>query len=272
MPAYFESLRSRLLEAGVKPRHVTRYLNELREHLEDLIAKEEGGGQTHEIAIRTALAKLGSMEELAQVMLARKQFRSWTHRAPCAVFILGPLVALVLINLATLFLPELAVVLVGPGSEHAPIQVPGWFSPLYSTITKFDLYVLPLLCGWALSVLATRHRMSFVWPIIGFSVIAVFCGLQSFNVDWASAPNQLNSFGTTWAFLPGVPVTTGLVFQVLIDFVLVMAIFAYCNGRLAWISNRIRAISHNAQRRTKRVASAETKQSLDRGLLPLNGD
>ncbi len=128
MPAYFESLRSRLLEAGVKPRHVTRYLNELREHLEDLIAKEEGGGQT------------------------------------------------------------------------------------YSTVTKFDLYVLPLLCGWALSVLATRHRMSFVWPIIGFSVIAVFCGLQSFNVDWASAPNQLNSFGTTWAFLPGVAVTRGLVF------------------------------------------------------------
>jgi hypothetical protein len=233
MTAYFEDLRSRLLEAGVKARHVTRYMHELSEHLEDLIAKEASAGQPHEMALKTALAKLGPMEELAQVMLAHKQFRSWTHRAPCTVFILGPLIALMLINLATLFLPVLVVQLVGPGSEHVPIEVPGWFTPLYSTVTRFDLYVLPLLCGWALSVLAIRDRLPPVWPIIGFSLIALFCGLQSFNVDWAAAPKQLNSFGTTWAFLPGAPVSGSLIAHVLIDFVLVTAIFAFCKKRQA---------------------------------------
>lgn len=238
MPAYFESLRSRLLKAGVKPRHVTRYLNELDEHLEDLIRKEESTGLDHQSAINTALAKLGPVEELAQVMLARKEFRSWTHRAPCTVFILGPLVALVLINLLTLFLPVLTVMLLGSASAQGPIQVPHGFSILYSMVTRFDLYVLPLLCGWALSVLATRHRMSVAWPIIGFCLIALFCGLQSFNVDWASGSNQLNSFGTTWAFLPGVPVTMGLLFQVLIDFVLVVAILALCKKRQARVDEQ----------------------------------
>jgi hypothetical protein len=47
MPVHFESLRDRLLRGGVAPRHVTRYLRELTEHLEDLIAEEEQGDLDH---------------------------------------------------------------------------------------------------------------------------------------------------------------------------------------------------------------------------------
>ena len=40
----FGELRERLLRAGVAPRHVRRYLNELDDHLADLRAEEERAG------------------------------------------------------------------------------------------------------------------------------------------------------------------------------------------------------------------------------------
>ena len=40
MPKHFHELRERLLNAGVAPRHVQRYLKELADHLADLRAEE----------------------------------------------------------------------------------------------------------------------------------------------------------------------------------------------------------------------------------------
>ena len=39
-PELFPELRERLLRAGVAPRHVRRYLNELGDHFTDLRAEE----------------------------------------------------------------------------------------------------------------------------------------------------------------------------------------------------------------------------------------
>jgi hypothetical protein len=231
MPAAFKDLRERLLRGGVAPRHVTRYLNELGEHLDDLIAKELSAGRSVETATRSALALLGPENQLAEVMLARTSFRSWTHRAPWGVFMVAPLLALISANLATQLLTVLIVELFGSGITHVPMQVPGWFSVFYSTVIDFNLYLLPLLCGWALSVLAIRQMMAPAWPIIGLCIVAGFCGLQTFSVNWAAAPNYLNSIGTTWAFLPGAPITAGLALRVLLDFLLMMVIFVICKMR-----------------------------------------
>jgi hypothetical protein len=231
MSAAFKDLRERLLRGGVAPRHVTRYLSELREHFDDLISKELSAGHSIETATRSALALLGPEKQLAEVMLARTRFRSWTHRAPWAVFMVAPLAALISVYLATQVLTVIIVELFGSGISHVPMQVPSWFSAFYSTVIDFNLYLLPLLCGWALSVLAIRQRMAPAWPIIGLSVVAVFCGLETFSVNWATAPNHLNSVGTSWAFLPGAPITAGLALQVLLDFVLGMVIYAICKMR-----------------------------------------
>ena len=231
MSAAFKDLRERLLRGGVAPRHVTRYLSELREHLDDLIAKELSAGCSIETATRSAMALLGPENQLAEAMLACTRFRSWAHRAPWAVFMVAPLAALISVYFATQVLTVIIVELFGSGISHVPMQVPGWFSAFYSTVIDFNLYLLPLLCGWVLSVLAIRQRMALAWPIIGLCVVAVFCGLETFSVNWAAAPNHLNSVGTSWAFLPGAPITAGLALQVLLDFVLGMVIFAICKMR-----------------------------------------
>jgi hypothetical protein len=231
MSAPFKDLRERLLRGGVAPRHVTRYLSELREHLDDLIAKESSAGRSIETATRSALALLGPEKQLAEVMLARTRFRSWTSRVPWAVFTVAPLAALISVYFATQILAVIIVELFGSGITHEPMQVPGWFSAFYSTVIDFNLYLLPLLCGWVLSVLAIRQRMALAWPIIGLCVVAVFCGLETFSVNWAAAPNHLNSVGTSWAFLPGAPITAGLAVRVVLDFIMGVGIFVICGNR-----------------------------------------
>jgi hypothetical protein len=58
MSKQFDKLRERLLRAGVAPRHVHRYLNELSDHLADLTAEEERDGRNPGDAESAALVGL----------------------------------------------------------------------------------------------------------------------------------------------------------------------------------------------------------------------
>lgn len=227
MPAQFEDLRERLLRAGVAPRHVRRYLTELREHLEDLIAEEKRVGRDYEAAQRSALTRLGDAESLAKKMIERKEFRSWSHRVPWAVYCLSPLGALIVVNFLSLFLLVFLIEFYGSGSAHVPMMVPRWFSPIYTAITNVNLFLLPLLFGWAISFLAVRQRLKPLWPIVGLVVVAAFCGLQTYHIRWSPVPNGLESFGVGWSFLPirHDPITVGMVLRVLVNLGLTLTLF-----------------------------------------------
>jgi hypothetical protein len=227
MPVQFESLRDQLLRGGVAARHVTRYLTELTEHLDDLIAEAEREGLDREAAEGSALSRLGDTDNLANTMIARKEFRSWSHRAPWAVFFLAPLASLVAINLASLVLFVVIVEFFGSASARVPIFVPSWFRGLYTAITEFDLFLLPLMVGWAISCIAVRQRMKPLWPVVGLVVIAVFCGLQTYDIQWSPAPNGLNGFGVGWPFVPhGSRITVGTSFRVLLNLGLTVTLYS----------------------------------------------
>jgi hypothetical protein len=80
----FSELRERLLEAGIAPRHVRRYLRELADHLSDLKAEEERSGQSRVDTESAALRRLGRIDDLASAMIERREFQSWAVRAPWA--------------------------------------------------------------------------------------------------------------------------------------------------------------------------------------------
>jgi hypothetical protein len=100
-----DALREKLLVAGVAPRHVRRYLGELRHHFDDLLHAETGNGLSGEAAMRAARARLGSDERLANAMLAKPGARSMTGRYPWLVFgllpPLGVIVGFALVVVAT---------------------------------------------------------------------------------------------------------------------------------------------------------------------------
>src|ERR1051325_234813 len=91
----FNSLSDKLLEAGVAPKRVRRYLRELSDHLEDLTEQQKALGLSNEEAAKRARALLGSDAELAQGWLTDPRFKSLPARAPWLVFgILPPLAAI----------------------------------------------------------------------------------------------------------------------------------------------------------------------------------
>src|ERR1700722_12759531 len=91
----FEPLRERLLRAGIAPRHVRRYIAELRDHFDDLTQEEIARGAVRYAAEAKARARLGCDEDLADIMLERPELRSLTARYPWAVFGLGPVAMVV---------------------------------------------------------------------------------------------------------------------------------------------------------------------------------
>lgn len=196
----FENLRGQLLEGGIAPRHVRRYLDELSEHLDDLMRQQRDAGYDGEEAEIRARARLGSDTELAAAMLEQKHLRSITARAPWAVFLLLPPVAG--IAAAFVLIAPLALVanLLHMISPHG-IDAPEWFKSLAFGVTMLgNLAVGPLLAlGYA--VLAGRQRITRSWPLLAILLIALL------DLQFAAqfpGPNHrggsLTVGATTWAF------------------------------------------------------------------------
>jgi hypothetical protein len=168
----FDNLQETLLNGGVAPRHVRRYLAELRDHLEDLTARQREAGYEGEDATARARALLGHDQELATAMLEQKQFRSWAARAPWAVFLLLPPLAAIAIGL--IFIGSLLVL----GIYHGFLGMqspppPQWFQLLATDVVVItNLAMTPLAATW-FAAIAARQRLNSVWPLAATALLLI---------------------------------------------------------------------------------------------------
>ncbi len=179
MPKPLHELREQLLRAGVAPRHVRRYLGELTDHLSDLRTEEVRAGRSTRDAESAALARLGSMDELAKAMIEQRHFQSWCARAPWATFGLAPVVFLaaawsvalfILWSGWQIFLPGAATPF---GAGHYRIFD---LANVYFQVGRSIYIGSPILVGWGIGLVAARQRMKAVWPGVGLLMIAVIGG------------------------------------------------------------------------------------------------
>lgn len=182
MPRLFRELEERLLRAGVAPRHVRRYVAELRDHLADLRAEEERAGKSKADAEAAALRRLGDVEQLAAAMVGRREFQSWSARAPWAVFGVGAMVCLaagyfvacfILWSGWRMFLPGNATPF-GGRLEGLPA--------LYFGVGRMLYFWAPVLVGWWMGVLAARQRVRAVWPVVGMALVALVGCMRQVHV------------------------------------------------------------------------------------------
>lgn len=92
-----DELRQQLLDAGVAPREVRRTIDELSDHLEDIRMAERG------IDVDIALARLGSLQVIADQILAQRELRTWPYRYPRIARIYMPFAYMLLLPAAPLF-------------------------------------------------------------------------------------------------------------------------------------------------------------------------
>ena len=195
MSPLFDALRERLLAAGVKPSRVRRYLAELADHYEDLLAEEEESGKQGGIARAAALARLGSADDLAEAMMSQSRFRSLAARAPWALFPGGAALGLAAgYGLTTLLMLGAVKSFSLPVGAH--LMPPAWLPPIADAVFGFDRYLLPVLLGWLMMAVALRQRLPARWPVAAMGCLSLLGAGLYCCADWPSEP-------TVWSFHVG---------------------------------------------------------------------
>jgi hypothetical protein len=220
MAKEFRELRERLLRAGIAPRHVRRYLTELREHKADLIAEEESGGRNRAEAEEAALTRLGCVDELARTMLERRELQSWTARAPWAVLGLGAMAGLAFCWAVALLIlwTGWTWFLHGTSSPFVP-RLHG-FSIAYFGVGRMLYYWAPLLAGWTIILLAGRQRLGAAWPMVSAAILAILGATGAVDVRPPTVPGRAGDVGMR--FLPLPSEMTGTVIRAVALFALVV--------------------------------------------------
>jgi hypothetical protein len=168
--ASFDPLWRRLLDGGVRRRPARRYLAELKDHLDDLIAEERRAMSDPREAETRALSRLGSFEMLADAMIERREFQTWGRKAPFTAYLIAPAVAW----LAVTALTVVGVVMTVKQAHGAAGggALPGWLSEFATGMMFFSHAILPVLLAWALGVAAFRNRSALLWPACGIVALA----------------------------------------------------------------------------------------------------
>ena len=166
----FDAVSEALLKGGIAPRHVRRYVRELEDHLEDLMAQQCAAGYDGEDAARHARARLGGDIELAAAMLEQPGMRSWPARLPWLVFLLLPPILTIAIGL----LVYAVFYFIGDGAAkiNAVVPVPqDWLIGVSVTaMTAINVLAVPFMAV-LLAVLAGRQRLKSLWPLLGIALL-----------------------------------------------------------------------------------------------------
>jgi hypothetical protein len=179
MQPEFETLRQRLLCAGIAPRHVHRYLAELRDHFDDLVREEIARGKDRSRAEAEARSRLGDESVLAETMLEQPGMRSFVVRYPWAAFVLGPIAMLAGALAATLLLEVALLSIIGPmhaNPNHLP--PPGWFMAGVGIWNSLPSIVAPIVIAGLVYFIGSRQRMPMRWILLG---VTIACTLGAFS-------------------------------------------------------------------------------------------
>ena len=177
----FDALREQLLRAGIAPRHVHRYVAELRDHLDDLVREERANGAAPGVAEAKARARLGNDDELAAVMLARPELRSLAARYPWAVFGLSP-IAMVIAALAVgLLLEGAAIYAASKFFPHPTSAQREWFIFATEIWNALWTFAAPLAIAAGLCLLGLRQRIPPAWIFAGIALACFFGAFQEIH-------------------------------------------------------------------------------------------
>jgi hypothetical protein len=212
MATQFYELRERLLKAGVAPRHVRRYLNELTDHLADLTAEEERAGRSRPDAESAALLRLGSIEDLAKAMTEQRQLRSWCSRAPWATFSIAPLLLLAGAYFVALFILWSGWKMFLPGAD-TPFGVrPGShhifeLENIYFQIGRMIYFGAPVCVGWVIGLVAARQRLRAIWPALGLALTTVVGCLARVHAIRPAVPGGEGHVSMRFSLAPSVEIS-----------------------------------------------------------------
>ena len=199
-----EELGERLLREGIAYRHVRRFVGELRDHYEDTLRAETARGASPEDARRSALARLGSLDALAQGMIARSELQALSARYPklwgCGVPFATWIGTVLLVAFAFVgsihLLKSAGVVPIGGSQALAAYQQPADF------FVFILMRILPSVVGALMLMQAARQRATLRWPIVGAAVLALIAGTTDTTINFSLTPEAPSELIVYSSLLP----------------------------------------------------------------------
>lgn len=201
----FNELRECLLRAGVAPRHVRRYLAELADHFADLKSEEERAGLNPPEAESAALARLGSMDDLARAMINQRQLKSWCARSPWVMFGFAPLIFLAGAYFAACLYLWCGWMIFKPGADTPFGGSAGTmysFSNIYFQLGKYYYISAPVFVGWAIALLAARQRLKAMWPAFALILVAWMGATARISAGRTAVPHGLGHIRMSFFTFP----------------------------------------------------------------------
>ncbi len=200
----FEDLEDRLLRGGVAYRHVQRFLRELSDHHEDAVHAARADGQNAADAHTAALARLGSVDDLARGMIARPELQALGARYPRAWNGAGPVVMWAVLMAATLLvwvaiyksLRALEILPSGGDPSLAALQTPA------DAVVSCVMRIAPVLIGAGMVAAALRQRLALAWPLAGAAIVAAVAGFSTMAVVFSVSPDKMNQLAITVGISP----------------------------------------------------------------------
>ena len=180
------NVKERLLREGVAPRHVNRYVMEMRDHLTDVIQRETQAGLAPPAARAKAMTLLGTESQLVQAMLDRGPQRALAARAPGVAFGLLPIVLMLAL---TISLGMLSMGWFNPYRDTPLADLPAGIRTLSVAVTALGSYGIGLLLVLGCVVMAVRQRLTSRWVWAGLALVALACGAIGVHVDLLTTVN-----------------------------------------------------------------------------------
>ena len=125
-------LESRLLRAGIAPRHVRRTMTELCEHLDDLVEAGVAAGLDSREARRQGVEAMGNLDAVAAEMRSRPELLSWARRYPRIAVFVYPMTCLALLPVAPVF----------AGVAHAPVLARWGVALMFGALVTASMFLL----------------------------------------------------------------------------------------------------------------------------------
>lgn len=230
-------LRERLLRAGVAPRHIRRYLAELADHLAD-ITQEERASLSRAEAEAAALARLGTMNDLANAMIAQRRLYSWSARAPWAIFAVAPLLFLVAAWCVALLILWTGWQMFLPGAATPfGTALPGpiyRLENIYFQTGRMIYFGAPFLIGWCISALAVRQRLRAIWPVAGLVLVAIASGTAHVHTDRPAALGSAGYVSMGFTFGSSAQAISGSLIHALVILSLTALPYLFWRLQRAW--------------------------------------
>jgi hypothetical protein len=177
----FESLRHRLLSAGIAPRHVNRYLGELKDHFDDLVREKIAQGMDRRRAEAEARSRLGEESVLAETMLEQPGMRSFVSRYPWAAFVLGPISMSVVALAVTIVIEAGVLSFIGPMVNPSHRPPPDWAMAAVGLWNALPSNVAPIAIAALMAIIAMRQRMAMRWVFLGAVTACIVGAFQQLS-------------------------------------------------------------------------------------------